>query len=88
MADYLKRLIRDETLLIQAATSPFMEVDKSKSGSIDEKNLTQVMTVVCASLGVTKPTTQQIKDLMKKFEKENKGKISFDEYISFLKITL
>ena len=46
------------------------------------------MTVVCASLGVTKPTTQQIKDLMKKFEKENKGKISFDEYISFLKITI
>lgn len=88
MAENIRNLLKDEQLLTQAATSSFMEIDKNKSGYIDEDALVIVMSNVCNSLGIEKPTNLQIKEFMKKLDKSHKGKVSYDNYLLFLKLTL
>ena len=88
MSETIRRLLRDERQLTKVATAPFMEIDKSRSGEISESELLEVMKKVCTSLGAPIPTKSQVKELMKKLDKNKSGTVSFDEYLAFLKLTL
>ena len=88
MAEAIRKLLRDERLLTQAATAPFMEIDYDKSGYIDEKGLNIALGKVCTSIGATKLLPQQVKDLLKKKGKNSNGKTSFDDYLIILKQVL
>ena len=88
MGDDLKRLLRDDSLLTQAATGSFMEIDNEKSGLINSNQLAVVMNKVCSSLGITKPSGAQVKEVLMKIENKKQAKVTFDEYLKFLKTTL
>lgn len=88
MVEEIRKLLRDEKLLTKAATGSFMEIDKDRSGSIDEKELFEVMQKVSKALGATPPSKADVKAMMKKVDKDKSGTVDFDEYLAFLKITL
>lgn len=88
MADSLKKLLKDDRLLHQAASQAFMEADSDKSGLIDEAELSKVLTKVCISLNCSKPTPSQVKELLKKIDHSQDGKINLEEFMVLIRMIL
>lgn len=88
MAEAVRKLLKDDRQLSHASTLPFMENDPEKSGFIDEKNLLRAFNKVCSVINCPPPSGTQIKDLTKKIDQKKPGKISFDEYLSLIKMML
>ena len=88
MAEGIRKLLKDERLLGQAAAGAFMEADGDKSGFIDEKELLKVMAKTCAAMNCSKPTGAQIKELLKKIDQNRDGRVSYEEFIILVKMIL
>ena len=88
MAEGIRKLLKDERAFTQLATAAFMESDSDKSGFVDEKELQKVMTKACAAMNCSKPSSGQIKELLKKIDQNKDGKVSYDEYTLLLKMIL
>jgi Ca2+-binding EF-hand superfamily protein len=85
MAEALRKLLRDERQLNAVATNAFNEADSDKSGFIDEKELTKVLTKVISALNFPKPSSSQIKEVLSSIDKNKDGKVSIQEFLILLK---
>lgn len=88
MVEELKLLLRDDKLLRKAASKSFKAIDTDQSGFLDEKELTSALNNACKSLGVQKPSRSEVKSILNGIDQNSDGKISFDEYVAFIKITI
>ena len=88
MSTEIRRLLSDENALIEACKPAFNSIDADDSGSIDEKELFEVMTRASESMGSKQPTIEQVQKVMQSIDRNKDGKISFEEYVELIKFLL
>lgn len=85
MAEALRKLLKDERQLSTVANNAFADADSDKSGFIDEKELSKVLTKVFTALNFPKPSSSQIKEVLSSIDKNKDGKIAVQEFIILVK---
>jgi EF-hand domain pair len=85
MSESIKKILKDERHLAQLATAGFMETDVNKSGHIDDKDIPKTLAKTFATLNCPKPSAADLKDLLKKLNRNLDGKLTLDEYITLIK---
>ncbi|OMJ82917.1 hypothetical protein SteCoe_16246 [Stentor coeruleus] len=88
MVEELKVLLRDDKLLRKVASESFNVIDTDKSGFLDEKELASALNNTCKSLNVQKPSRSEVRSILNSIDSNSDGKISLDEYVTFIKITI
>ena len=77
-ADYLTTL-KDEEKIDQAIKAIFEKYDKDNNGYLDQSELSNYMRSMNLKLGLPPPTQSEIKDVFRTMDKNNDGKLSFQE---------
>lgn len=81
----LKKLLNDDQNFKRVIRPIFSELDENNRGYIDENLLAQVLAKLFENFKVNQPSANQIRNLMSTIQPAQKGKVSFEEYVSFVK---
>ena len=66
----------------------FDSVDTDKSGQIDSKELSILMTGISNDLGIAPPSNEEMKEVLDHLDSDKSGKIDFDEFVVLIKDVL
>ncbi|CAG9310987.1 unnamed protein product [Blepharisma stoltei] len=81
----LRELVNDTESLARMARQPFQEIDSDNSGYIEEKELLKIMTKASFNMKCKPPTKEQVKAIMREIDRNQDGKISFNEFLEMLR---
>lgn len=84
----LKRILNDTQALTQIARPSFLEIDGDRSGFIEEKELFKVMVQASQSMRATAPTKEQVRVIMREIDRNQDGKINFEEFLDMMRALL
>ena len=80
MSSYIKSIVEDENALDQIAKKAFDNVDRDKSGEIDEYELEKIMAQISSDMGAEPPTKEDVKEVLEHLDSDHSGKIEFKEF--------
>ena len=84
----IKDIINNEKKLREVAKVAFDSVDTDKSGQIDSKELSTLMTGISNDLGIAPPTNEEMKEVLDHLDSDKSGKIDFDEFVVLIRDVL
>jgi Ca2+-binding EF-hand superfamily protein len=84
----MQDILNDETKFNQVAQMAFDAVDVDKSGQIDSTELHTALTEMAKDLGFDAPSADEVKAVLGELDSDNSGKLSFDEFKTFIRKVL
>ena len=84
----LKDIINNEKKLREVAKVAFDSVDTDKSGQIDSRELSTLMTGISNDLGIAPPSKEEMQEVLDHLDSDKSGKIDFDEFVVLIKDVL
>jgi Ca2+-binding EF-hand superfamily protein len=84
----IKETLNDENKLEAFARERFFDTDKDDSNVVDKNELGTALTSIAAMLHFPKPDEQFITTVLNNFDKDNSGKLDFNEFKEFCKFVL
>ena len=85
MSSYINRIVNDKDALEQVAKRAFDNVDRDKSGEIDEYELEKIMAQISSDMGAEPPTKEDVKEVLEHLDSDHSGKIEFKEFKELIK---
>ena len=80
MSSYIQNILNNEEKLNEIIDKAFGNVDKDKSGAIDETELEKIMVQITSDMGAEPPTKEDIKEVMEELDKDRNNTIDRDEF--------
>lgn len=84
MAEELEKLLNDEAAMKKLCKEAFDEVDKDKSGEIDESELETAMIGISKEIKIDPPTKEEVTNLLKSLDRDKSGKLNLKEFSRFI----
>ena len=88
MAEELEKILNDEAAMNAICKEAFEEVDKDKSGEIDESELEAIMKDISKKIKIDPPTKEDVKDILNSLDSDHSGKLSLKEFSKFMHLIL
>ena len=88
MVEAIKEIITDEDELRKITKLAFDKIDVDGSKHLDFKELETIMLRISADMGVEPPKQQDIEEVFKGIDKDNDGKIDYEEFSLLIKNVL
>lgn len=80
MAPSVKEILKDKVALRKIAAEAFKAVDTDGSGFLEKNELEQVLNNVSLDLGVDKPSSEEVEEVLKELDANSDGKLSLEEF--------
>lgn len=81
----VKEILDDKDKLAKVAKAAFDAVDIDHNGFLDRKELEEVMVSVAGDMGIERPSSSDIDDILKELDQNSDGKISLSEFQVLIK---
>ena len=83
-----KEVLKNKENLEQITKAAFDTVDTDGSGFLEKDELATIMENIANSIGVEKPTTSEVDEVLKELDANNDGKLSLSEFQVLIKQVL
>ena len=80
MSSYIKGIVSNDQALEEIAKKAFDNVDRDRSGEIDESELEKIMAQISSDMGAEPPTKEDVKEVLEHLDSDHSGKIEFKEF--------
>ena len=88
MVEAIKEILADDESINRITKTSFDKIDVDGSGFIELKELETIMLRISADMGVEPPKPQDIEEVFKGIDKNNSGKIDYEEFAILIKKVL
>ena len=86
--EILEKLLSNEEMINEICKAAFEDVDKDKSGEIDENEFEKAMNEILTNNKITPLTKEETQKFMKELDTDKSGKLDFNEFSKFVRTIL